>query len=91
MSGGRILLGTGSPFVELIRTAREEDVVLIVGTHGRRPVAHMLLGSCAERVVRKAPCPVLTVRQNEHDFIMPWPVRRGHIRDGSSSEQRQPR
>jgi nucleotide-binding universal stress UspA family protein len=62
----------GHPFVETIRYAKEKDISLIVlGTHGRGAIAHMLLGSVAEKVVRKAPCPVLTVRDNEHDFVMP--------------------
>ena len=63
---------SGSPFVEIIRYAREVQADLIVlGTHGRGAIAHMLLGSVAERVVRKAPCPVLTVRPAEHEFVMP--------------------
>jgi nucleotide-binding universal stress UspA family protein len=53
----------GSPFYEIIRYADEQKIDLIViGTHGRGPLGHMLLGSVAEKVVRKAPCPVLTVR-----------------------------
>lgn len=67
-----VVLRMGSPFVEIIRYAREEKVDLIVlGTHGRGAIAHMLLGSVAERVVRKAPCPVLTVRRATHEFVMP--------------------
>jgi nucleotide-binding universal stress UspA family protein len=62
----------GSPFVEIIRFANAENIDLIVmGSHGMGPVAHMLLGSVAEKVVRKAPCPVLTVRHPEHEFVMP--------------------
>jgi len=62
----------GTPFHEIIRCARERDVDLIVmGTHGRGAVAHLLMGSVAERVVRTAPCPVLTVRHPEHDFVLP--------------------
>jgi len=62
----------GKPFVEIVRFAREQDVdVIIVGTHGRGAIAHMLLGSVAELVVRKAPCPVLIVREGEHEFVMP--------------------
>lgn len=62
----------GSPFIEIIRYARTHDIDLIVlGTHGRGPVAHMLLGSVAEKVVRKSPCPVLTVRPAQHEFVMP--------------------
>jgi nucleotide-binding universal stress UspA family protein len=67
-----IVLRVGSPFVEIVRYAREEQVDLIVlGTHGRGAIAHMLLGSVAERVVRKAPCAVLTVRHEAHKFVMP--------------------
>ena len=63
---------TGSPFVEIVRYAKEQGIDLIVmGTHGRGPVAHMLMGSVAEKVVRKSPCPVLTVRHPEHEFVMP--------------------
>lgn len=62
----------GHPFVEIIRYAKETDSDLIVlGTHGRGAVAHMFLGSVAEKVVRKSPCPVLTVRDQEHEFVMP--------------------
>jgi len=63
---------TGTPFVEIVRCAREQDVDLIVmGTHGRSGVTHMLIGSVTEKVVRKAPCPVLTVRPQGHQFVMP--------------------
>ena len=69
---GRVVIGTGSPFLEIVRIATEEKADLIIlGTHGRGAVAHMLLGSVAEKVVRKAPCPVLTVRSGEHEFVMP--------------------
>ncbi len=63
---------TGEPFVEIIKYAREQDIDLIViGTHGRTGLVHVLLGSVAERVVRKAPCPVLTVRPEGHQFVHP--------------------
>ncbi len=53
----------GVPFVEIVRFAREGSFDLIImGTHGRTGLKHALLGSVAEKVVRKAPCPVLTVR-----------------------------
>ena len=45
--------------------------LIIMGTHGRRAVARLLLGSVAERVVRTAPCPVLTVRHPEREFVVP--------------------
>lgn len=62
----------GHAFVEIVRFAREQDVDLIImGTHGRGAVAHLLLGSVAETTVRKAECPVLTVRHPEHEFVLP--------------------
>ncbi|MCU0252663.1 MAG: universal stress protein [Vicinamibacterales bacterium] len=62
----------GNPFLEIVRYAKTHGVDLIVmGTHGRGPIAHMLLGSVAEKVVRKSPCPVLTVREAQHEFVMP--------------------
>jgi nucleotide-binding universal stress UspA family protein len=58
----------GSPFLEIVRYAQEQQIDLIViGTHGRGPIGHMLLGSVAEKVVRKAPCPVLTVRHAQRE------------------------
>jgi nucleotide-binding universal stress UspA family protein len=72
ITNGRVMVAAGKAFVEIIRIAREEDVdLIVVGTHGRGAVAHMLLGSVAEKVVRKAPCPVLTVHSGEHEFVMP--------------------
>ena len=52
--------------------ARDATIDLIVmGTHGRGAIAQLLMGSVAERVVRIAPCPVLTVRHPEHEFVLP--------------------
>jgi nucleotide-binding universal stress UspA family protein len=63
---------TGTPFVEIVRYAREKNIDLIVmGTHGHGGLVHALLGSVAEKVVRKAGCPVLTVRPEGHQFVMP--------------------
>ncbi|HUJ16682.1 MAG TPA: universal stress protein [Nitrospirota bacterium] len=62
----------GVPFVEIIRTAKEQNADLIViGTHGRTGIDHMLFGSTAEKVVRKSPCAVLTVRIPGKEFTMP--------------------
>lgn len=70
--GATIAVKRGQPFLEIIRYARGHDVDLIVlGTHGRSALAHVMLGSVAERVVRKAPCPTLTVRPATHSFVMP--------------------
>ncbi len=60
----------GAPFDEIVQFALDKDIDLIVmGTHGRGWLAHVLLGSVTEKVVRKAPCPVLTVRHAEHEFL----------------------
>ena len=62
----------GHPFVEIVRYAKENAIdMIVIGTHGRGAIAHMLLGSVAERVVRKAPCPVMVVRDAAHGFVMP--------------------
>jgi universal stress protein A len=55
---------TGDPASAITRLAKEESVELIVmGTHGRTGLMRLLMGSVAEAVVRRAPCPVLTLRQ----------------------------
>jgi nucleotide-binding universal stress UspA family protein len=65
-------LVTGNTFLEIIQVARDDDVDMIVmGTHGRTGLAHVLIGSVAEKVVREAPCPVLTVKHPEHEFVKP--------------------
>lgn len=56
-------LSEGDPATEILKTAGQRQCDLIVlGTHGRTGLRHLLMGSVAERVVRKAPCPVLTAR-----------------------------
>ncbi len=68
----RSQLKVGSPFLEVIHTAQTEGVDLIVmGTHGRTGLAHVLMGSVAERVVQKAGCPVLTIRHPDRKFKHP--------------------
>jgi len=62
----------GAAFMEIIDYAREASIDLIViGTHGRSGLMHVLMGSVAERIVRKSPCPVLTVKPEGHQFVMP--------------------
>jgi nucleotide-binding universal stress UspA family protein len=61
-----------SPAKAIVDYARTEAIDLIVlGTHGRSAMSQILVGSVAERVVRTAPCPVLTVRHPEHEFVIP--------------------
>ncbi len=59
-----IIIKTGKPFAEINDTASEIDAdLIIIATHGHTGVEHLLFGSTAEKVVRKAPCPVLTLRE----------------------------
>jgi universal stress protein A len=61
-----------NPADAIIEYAKANSIDLIVtGTHGRAGIQHVLMGSVAERVVRTAPCPVLTVRAHEREFIVP--------------------
>ena len=63
---------SSSPAFAIIDYAREHGIDLVImGTHGRGTLGHFLMGSVAERVVRLAPCPVLTIRQAERDFVHP--------------------
>jgi nucleotide-binding universal stress UspA family protein len=57
------LMRVGTPYHEIVTAATEEDVGLIVmATHGRGEVHRLLVGSVADKVIRMAPCPVLTVK-----------------------------
>ena len=61
-----------SPAKAIVDYARGEAIDLIVlGTQGRSVMSQILVGSVAERVVRTAPCPVLTVHHPEHEFVVP--------------------
>lgn len=64
---------TATNFADAIAGYAKANAIdlIVTGTHGRGTVKHLLLGSVAERVVRTAPCPVLTVREHERDFIAP--------------------
>jgi nucleotide-binding universal stress UspA family protein len=62
----------GSAFLEILRYANDKEIDMIVmGTHGYSGLMHLLMGSVAENVVRKALCPVLTVHPEDHRFEMP--------------------
>jgi nucleotide-binding universal stress UspA family protein len=62
----------GRPSTEIVRfAARNNTDLVVLGTHGRGLATHVLMGSVAEKVVRKAQCAVLTVRPEGHQFIHP--------------------
>ena len=66
------IVKTGVTFVEIIDYIKQQEIDLVVmGTHGRSGIEHILIGSVAEKVVRKSPCPVLTVRPKGKAFSMP--------------------
>lgn len=66
------IIRIGKPFIEIVEVAKSENADLIViSSHGRTGMDHVLFGSTADKVVRKAPCPVLTIRPHEHEFVVP--------------------
>lgn len=67
-----VLLTAVAPALAIVDYAKEHGIdVIVMGTHGRGAFAHLVLGSVAERVVRFAPCPVLTVKHPQHEFMRP--------------------
>lgn len=60
----KITVRIGKPFSEIIDYAKQEDIdVIVISSHGHSSVEHILFGSTSEKVVKKAPCPVLTLRE----------------------------
>jgi nucleotide-binding universal stress UspA family protein len=72
LGGKSVLLTSNATALTIINFAKDINAdVIVMGTHGRGAMAHLLMGSVAERVVRTAPCPVLTVKHPEHEFVLP--------------------
>jgi nucleotide-binding universal stress UspA family protein len=68
----RAQMTAGSPSRAIVEYAADHAIdLIVVGTHGRGAVAHFFLGSVAERVVRTASCPVLTVHHPQREFVRP--------------------
>jgi universal stress protein A len=66
------LVRRGRPHREIVEAARTlKSALIVISTHGYSAVTRALLGSVTERVVREAPCPVLVVREHEHEFVKP--------------------
>jgi nucleotide-binding universal stress UspA family protein len=77
-----IVWGTSAHSIVTYATERGMDLI-VMGTHGRGGVAHLLMGSVAEKVVRHAPCPVMTVRQTPaHTVRVPEPLETVWIQAG---------
>lgn len=74
----KTLVKTGKPFVEIIETAAAENIdLIIIASHGHSGVEHILFGSTADKVVRKAPCPVLTLREPVKGFSIKDKIEQG--------------
>ena len=64
------LFVTEKAYLEIVNCAKEMDIdVITLATHGHKGISHFVFGSTAEKVVRLASCPVLTVKNPEHDFV----------------------
>jgi nucleotide-binding universal stress UspA family protein len=71
LGAAAVTLTSDRPAATIVEYARANRFDLIVlGTHGRRAVRRLVMGSVAERVVRTAPCPVLTVHSLQHEFVV---------------------
>jgi nucleotide-binding universal stress UspA family protein len=67
-----VIVTATAPALAIVDYAKDHGIdVIVMGTHGRGAFAHLVLGSVAERVVRFAPCPVLTVKHPEREFVRP--------------------
>ena len=65
-----VVVQVGNPYTRIVETARKLGIDLIIlSTHGHTGLAHVFLGSTTEKVVRRAGCPVLVVRENENEFV----------------------
>ena len=62
----------GTPLKVILECAKKHNIdLLTMASHGRKGISHMLMGSLAEKVVQMAPCPVLTIKHPEHEFVLP--------------------
>ena len=66
-----MLVRSGPPAARITEAARDIPAdIIVIATHGRTGLKQALMGSVAEQVVRTAPCPVLVVREHEHEFLV---------------------
>jgi nucleotide-binding universal stress UspA family protein len=72
LSATAAVMRHNTPAAAIVEYATTNQIdLIVVGTHGRGALGHLFMGSVAERVVRMAPCPVLAVRNPEHEFLFP--------------------
>ncbi len=68
----KTIVTSSSPALAIVDYAKDQHIdIIVMGTHGRGALAQLMMGSVAERVVRLAPCPVLTVRHPGREFVRP--------------------
>jgi nucleotide-binding universal stress UspA family protein len=66
----RVHVLAGTAHAEILEFAKQRGIdLLVVGTHGRTGLSHLVIGSVAEKIVRLSSCPVLTVRAEGHQFV----------------------
>jgi universal stress protein A len=67
------ILEMGNPTYVIVEKAKELGVdVVVIATHGRTGLAHVMLGSVAEKVIRHAPCPVFVIRNPKDKYVYGW-------------------
>lgn len=72
LQGAKRQVVMGFPVEEIMKYATDQNIdLLVVGTHGHTGLAHLLMGSVAEKLVRLSTCPVLTVHPKGHQFVVP--------------------
>jgi nucleotide-binding universal stress UspA family protein len=67
-----VLRASNNTAKEIVDYAKEASIdIVVIGATGRGAVDRLLMGSVADKVIRRAPCPVLAVRRPEHEFVIP--------------------
>jgi universal stress protein A len=85
----KALVREGKAFLEIVAVAQEcGSDLIVISTHGYRGLKRVFMGRTVERVVRHAPCPVLVVRQNEHDFLARSKQRKSTKKIGVKAKRR---
>jgi universal stress protein A len=82
-------IDSGNPAEIILHAACESNAdLIIIGTHGHRGLERFFMGGTARKVVRHAPCPVLVVREHEHDFLIKGARKSSHTRRSTRKHSR---